>query len=120
MMGDWRHKVRIECFECVELVPPTIVGETIWDCLLALHANEHRELRLDELAWLISVPALSLQRCLTTLERHHLVTGEPTERNGQIRAVLTRDGQDLLEEYLSKTSVSRPVADQTPWEKQEL
>ncbi|MDT7531458.1 hypothetical protein OVY29_22635 [Sphingopyxis sp. SE2] len=104
MKCDWQNEVHMECFTHAKFVPPAMFDEPAWDCLLALHADARHELNLDQLAWLISVPAPSLQRCLVNLERQRFVIGEQDERNGELRAVLTRSGRDLLERYLSATS----------------
>lgn len=104
MKCDWQKELHMECFARAEFVPPVMFGEAAWDCLLALHANQRHGLKLDRLACLISLPAPSLQRCLVNLERQRLVTGELSERTSEVRAVLTRDGQALLERYLSATS----------------
>ncbi len=103
MNCDWRKDVRLECFNRAEFVPPAMFGEVAWDCLLALYAEESRSLSLDQLAGLISVPAGSLQRSLAELESRHLVTGEFLG-NGQVRALLTRGGRDVLETYLAATT----------------
>jgi hypothetical protein len=104
MNCDWQKDVRTECFVHAEFVPPAMFGEAAWDCLLALYADERRELRLDQLAGLVSLPWPSLQRCLVELERQQLVAGELHRNRGEVRAVLTRDGRDLLIKYLSATS----------------
>lgn len=104
MKCDWQNDVRTECFAHAEFVPPAMFGEAAWDCLLALYADERRVLGLDRLAGLASLPWLSLQRCLVDLERQQLVTGDLRRNNGEVRAVLTRDGRDLLQKYLSATS----------------
>ena len=104
MKCDWQKEVHMECFTHAEFVPPVMFGEAAWDCLLALHADEHNDLGLDQLTRLISVPPSVLQRCLIELERQRLVTGVLLEKNGEVRAVLTRGGHDLLERYISATS----------------
>lgn len=102
MKCDWRHDVALECFTRAELVPPAMFGEAAWDCLLALHADERRELNLDQLAALVSLSTPSLQRCLIGLESQQLVTGE-LDGSGEVRAVLTPGGRGLLETYLAAT-----------------
>lgn len=104
MKCDWQKELHMECFTHAEFVPPVMFGEAAWDCLLALHAGEHSDLRLDQLTRLISVPPSVLQRCLIELERQRLVTGVLHERTGEVRATLTRHGHELLEQYLSATS----------------
>lgn len=103
MACDWKNQVHLDCFDRAEFVPPAMFGEAAWDCLLALYADVRRQLSLDELAGLISVPASSLQRFLAHLESRQLVAGE-MQGNGEVRAVLTRGGRGLLETYLSATS----------------
>lgn len=102
MNCDWRREVRLECFDHAEYLPPAMFGEAAWDCLLALHADSRRELSLDRLARLASLSLQSLQRCLVALEREQMVSGELLG-NGEVRAVLTADGRDLLELYLAAT-----------------
>ncbi len=104
MNYDWQKDVQLECFAHAGFVPPAMFGEAAWDCLLALYADERRELGLDQLAGIVSLPWPSLQRCLVELERQQLVAGELHRNNGEVRAVLTRDGRDLLEKYLSATN----------------
>lgn len=103
MNCDWRNDVRMECFAHAEFVPPAMFGEAAWDCLLALHANDRPQLTLDQLARLTSLPAPTLHHRLVELERRQLVAGEMYP-DGEVRAVLTRSGRELLETYLSATS----------------
>lgn len=104
MNCDWRNDVRMECFAHAEFVPPAMFSEGAWDCLLALHSNDTPPISLEQLAGLTSLLQSSLQRCLVELERRELVTGELHGQNRELRAVLTRDGRELLETYLSATS----------------
>lgn len=103
MNCDWHNDVHLECFTRAEFIPPAMFGEAAWDCLLALHANDRPHLTLDRLARLTSLPAPSLHRSLADLETRQLVAGE-VRPNGEIRAVLTRSGRELLETYLFATS----------------
>lgn len=103
MNCDWHNDVHLECFTRAEFIPPAMFGEAAWDCLLALHASDRPHLTLDRLARLTSLPAPSLHRCLADLETRQLVAGE-VRPNGEIRAVLTRSGRELLETYLFATS----------------
>ncbi len=104
MNCDWQNDVRTECFARAQFVPPAMFGEAAWDCLLALYADERRGLGLDRLAGIASLRWTSLQHWLAELERQQLVTAELRRNNGEVRAVLTRDGRDLLQKYLSATS----------------
>lgn len=113
MKCDWRHAVGLECFTRAELVPPAMFGEAAWDCLLALYADARRELSLDQLAGVISIPTPSLQHCLVGLESRQLVTGE-LDGSGEIRAVLTPGGRELLETYLTATSNLQFWQQETP------
>jgi hypothetical protein len=78
--------------------PPAMVEETAWDILLALRSDRRFGLRLDKLAALVSVHEELLNRWLSLLEDRQLVTGHTT---GEVRAVLTPSGRELLDQYLS-------------------
>ena len=82
------------------LAPPNL-SETAWDILLALHSDRRRKLSLGKLGALISTPQMKLGRWLSSLEDQRLVTGEKDDLTGQLRAVLTSRGRDLLNRYLS-------------------
>ena len=85
----------------VALLPPASLEETGWDILLALHADPRGELGLEKLASLVSVSGIVLGQWLSWLEDRGLVSGERDEPTGEIRAVLTRGGRELLDRYLS-------------------
>ena len=82
-------------------LPPPTVEETAWDILLALHSDQGCELKLDKLAHLASVSLPVLHRWLELLEQRRLVTGVRHGFSGELRAVLTPAGRELLDRYLS-------------------
>lgn len=82
-------------------MPPPTVEETAWDILLALHSDQSCELKLDKLAGLVSVSPPALDRWLERLEQRQLVTGARHRFSGELRAVLTPAGRELLDRYLS-------------------
>lgn len=82
-------------------LPPPTVEETAWDILLALHSDQGCELKLDKLARLVSVSPSALYRWLERLERGQLVASARHGFSGDLRAVLTPAGQELLDRYLS-------------------
>jgi DNA-binding HxlR family transcriptional regulator len=84
-------------------VPPANVEETAWDILLALHADQGRELSLAQLSSVASVPMARLESRLADLEERQLVTGAEHRRTGELVAALTARGRDLLDCYLSAT-----------------
>ena len=81
-----------------------MVEESAWDILLALRSDRHCELSLAKLASLVSVTASSLQRWLAALEDRHFITGSQHNFTGELRAVLTPSGRQLLDRYLSASS----------------
>ena len=86
-------------------IPPTIMEETPWDVLLALHSDRGCELSLGKLASLVSVTRPVLDRWLAGLEQRQLITGATHRTTGELRAILTSAGRELLDRYLSATSV---------------
>jgi DNA-binding MarR family transcriptional regulator len=85
-------------------LPPELVEETGWDILLALHSDKRCELSLDKLAALISVSQAVMSRWLPGLEQRRLITGATDSLTGELRAVLTSVGRELLERYLTAAS----------------
>ena len=85
-------------------LPPAMIQETGWDILLVLHSDRRGELRLDKLASLASVPEMVMHRWLAGLEQRQLITGAKDSFTGELRAVLTTAGRELLDRYLSATS----------------
>jgi DNA-binding MarR family transcriptional regulator len=86
------------------VLPPAMVEETGWDILLVLHSDRRRELSLNKLASLASVSETVMNRWLAGLEQRKLITGSKDSFTGEVRAVLTRAGRELLDRYFSATS----------------
>jgi hypothetical protein len=61
-------------------------------------------LSLDKLAALVSVSEAVMSRWLPGLEQRRLITGATDSLTGELRAVLTSVGSELLERYLTATS----------------
>lgn len=80
-----------------------MVEETGWDILLVLHSDRRCELSLDKLASLASVSETVMNRWLAGLERRQLITGAKDSFTGELRAILTSAGRELLDKYLSAT-----------------
>jgi DNA-binding IclR family transcriptional regulator len=85
-------------------LPPAMVEETGWDILLVLHSDRRCELSLNKLASLASVPGRVVHRWLAGLEQRQLITGARDSLSGELRAVLTSMGRELLDRYLSAAS----------------
>jgi len=85
-------------------LPPAMVEETGWDILLVLHSDRRCEFGLNKLASLASVPDTVIHRWLAGLEQRQLITGAKDAFTGELRAVLTSAGRELLDRYLSATS----------------
>jgi CTP-dependent riboflavin kinase len=85
-------------------LPPAMVEETGWDILLVLHPDGRGELSLEKLASLASVSETVMHRWLAGLEQRKLITGAKDSLTGELRALLTRAGRELLDKYLSATS----------------
>lgn len=85
-------------------LPPAMAGETGWDILLALHSDQRCELTLEKLAALISVSKLVLTEWLAMLEKRRLITGATHGSTQELVAVLTAQGRELLDRYLTATS----------------
>jgi DNA-binding MarR family transcriptional regulator len=98
------NDARLRKLTAVAFLPPAIIEETAWDILLALHSDRRRELGLNWLALLVSVPQRVLDRWLARLERRGLITGSPHSLSGELTATLTEQGRALLDTYLSATS----------------
>jgi hypothetical protein len=81
-----------------------MVGETGWDILLMLYSDRHCELGFDKLASLASVPETVMHRWLAGLEQRRLIAVTKNSFTGELRAVLTGAGRELLDRYLSATS----------------
>jgi DNA-binding MarR family transcriptional regulator len=103
MSCDWQKDLQIPRTSVVACLPPALVQETGWDILLALHSDAHCDLSLEKLCALISVSQEVMVRWLASLEERHLITGATDGLTGQLRAVLSKAGRELLDRYLSVT-----------------
>lgn len=101
MNRDWQNDLQTGNPIAVAFLPPEMVDETGWDILLMLHSDRRREMSLDRLASLASVPGTVMNRWLADLERSRLITGSKDAATGEVRAILTRAGRALLDRYLS-------------------
>ena len=104
MNCDWQKDMQIRSPTAAAFLPPALVDETGWDILLALHSDRRRELGLDKLASLVSAPQQVMSQWLSVLEEQQLVTGDKNVFTGELRAILTKTGRELLDRYLSATS----------------
>jgi hypothetical protein len=102
MDREWKTDLRIQN-QAIASLPPATIGETGWDVLLALRADDRHELGLDKLSSLVSVPGLVLAQWLDWLEERELVVGLKHESTQQFLAVITRTGVVLVDNYLSAT-----------------
>ena len=82
-------------------LPPAMLEETGWDILLALHSGPRVGLILEKLASLVSVHRIVVDQWLSWLEDRRLVGGARDQLTGELRAVLTPSGRELLDRYLS-------------------
>lgn len=104
MNYDWPKTVQTLGRDAAVCLPPTMVEETNWDILLALHSDSRCELTLAKLASLISVTEAGLNQHLATLEQNKLITGFQHQLTGELRALLTPAGRAALDQYLSATN----------------
>ena len=104
MNRDWHKEFEFRTPTAAASLPPAMVEETGWDILVALHSHAKSEPSLAKLASLVSVPLKAMHRWLARLEERDLISGVPNEVTGELRAVLTRAGRDLLDGYFSATS----------------
>jgi DNA-binding MarR family transcriptional regulator len=104
MNCDWQKDLQMRNPSPAAYLPPALVEETGWDILLALYADRRRALGLVKLASLVSAPEAVLSRWLSALEERRLITGANGAHAGDVRAVLTPIGRELLDRYLSATS----------------
>lgn len=103
MNYDWQMDLKPLSRTAAAFFPPALVQETAWDILLALHSDEGRNLSLDKLGAVVSVPKPLLNRWLGLLEQRHLVTGKELGIAQEVGALLTPAGRELLDRYLSLT-----------------
>ena len=104
MIYDWQTSLRASDYKAARIVPPATVEETGWDILLALHSDRHCELVLRKLASIVSVSEVVMNGWLATLEERGLITGAQHPATGDLLAMLTRKGRELLDRYFSATS----------------
>ena len=102
MTYDWQMDLRPRRRNAATFIPPAAVDEAGWDILLALHADHACNLGVRKLASIVSTPWAIVTDWLVKLEERKLITG--TTDGGEVRAVLTPAGRDLLDRYLSATS----------------
>jgi len=81
-----------------------MVEETGWDILLALYSDNRGDISLGKLGAIVSASEMIMAQWLSSLEERHLITGTTDTVTGQIRALLTTAGRELLDRYLSVTS----------------
>ena len=105
MNSDLQKNLRMRGGTAAATLPPAMIEETPWDILLALRSDRRCELTLAKLASLVSVTQPVLDRWLAGLEQRQLIKGAKHKFTGELRAVLTSAGRDLLDRYLSATSV---------------
>ena len=103
MDGEWQKDLDIQSPLAARVLPPTMVDETGWDILLALHSDRRGSLGLERLGALVSVHRMVMGQWLSRLEDRRLVGGAKDERTGELRVVLTSGGRELLDRYLSAT-----------------
>ena len=104
MSNEQQRNLQIHGEAVTAILPPAMIDESAWDILLALHSDRRCDLSLAKLASLVSVTPSSLERWLTALEDRHFITGAKHSFTGELRAVLTSSGRQLLEKYLSASS----------------
>jgi hypothetical protein len=104
MDGYRQSDLEIGSAAAAAFLPPPTIEETGWDILLALYSDPHRELSLEKLGSLVSVHTMAMGRWLSRLEDRRFVTGSKDKFTGELRAVLTPVGRDLLARYFSAVS----------------
>lgn len=80
--------------------PPPSLTEAGWDILMALRSKS-RGLNPQKLRSMVSVSATVIGRWLSSLEDRRFITGVEDEITGEIRALLTPGGLELIDRYLS-------------------
>jgi hypothetical protein len=103
MDREWKSDLQIHNGAAASL-PPAMIGESGWDVLLALSAEEQSGLSLEKLAPLVSVPREALEQWLDWLEDRQLVASGRYNLTRHFGAVITRAGRELVENYLLATS----------------
>ena len=103
MIYDWQTSLRASAYEAARIIPPATLEETGWDILLALHRDRHRDLTLQKLASVVSTREAEMLQSLAWLERRGLITGAKRRATGELMAMLTAKGHELLDRYFSAT-----------------
>ena len=101
MIYDWQTSLRASDYLAARIVPPATLEETGWDILLALHSDGFGDLTLRKLASVVSVPDAVMNRWLVTLEQRELITAAQHRSTGELLAMLTGKGRELLDRYFS-------------------
>jgi hypothetical protein len=104
MSCDRQKDVQVLRPSAAASLPPALVEETGWDILLALHSDRGCDLSLEKLASLVSASEAVMRRWLSALEERRLITGANGPCTDDVRAVLTPNGRELLDRYLSATT----------------
>ena len=104
MIYDWQTSLRASDHYAARIVPPATVEETGWDILLALHSDRHCRINLRKLASIVSVPDAVIDGWLGALEERELTIGVRHQSTGELLAVLTDKGRELLDRYFSATN----------------
>jgi hypothetical protein len=104
MNCDWQKELQTYRPSPAACLPPALIQETGWDVLLALHSDPDCRLTLEKLSSLVSTPEIVLGQWLAALEERRLVTGAKDSATGELRALLTATGRELLDRFLSATS----------------
>ena len=100
MNYDWQMDQRPRG-TAATVMPPAMVDEAGWDILLALRSDQACGLNLGKLGAVVSVPQPVLLGWLAGLEQRQLITGTTASPTGEVRAVLTPTGRELLDKYLT-------------------
>ena len=104
MNNERQQNLQIRGRAASAILPPAMIEESAWDILLALHSDRRCDLSLAKLASLVSVTPSALNRWLAALEDRKFITGAKHSFTGELRAVLTPSGRQLLDRYLSASS----------------
>ena len=87
-----------------ELFSPAMFAAPSADVLLALFAHERDGLSLGKLAAMCSALPLKFTEQLADLEDRSLITGHSDPTRGEVRAIFTADGRELVRRHLSASS----------------
>lgn len=110
MTYDWQTSLQASDYEAARILPPVTLEETGWDILLALHRDRKHDFTLQKLASVVSAREAVMLQWLASLEQRGLITGANHRATGELLAMLTAKGRDLLDRYFSATSDLRVVA----------